>query len=73
MTGKFIKARVTDRELDLFITKKHGWKTLPPDKVYAMALELKRLRFILAELGKTQERVNREVLSEFKKGDQREV
>lgn len=69
MNHQGIKARVTDRELSTFVSQKYHWKTLTPDKVYAMALELQRLRFILAELGKTQERVNREIINESKKGD----
>lgn len=73
MNHQFIKQRLTDRELDTFVAQTYHWKTLPPDKVYAMALELKRLRFILAELGKTQERVNREIINESQKSDKREV
>jgi hypothetical protein len=55
--------------LQTFVSQKYHWKTLPPDKVYAMALELQRLRFIMTELGRTQERINRGMINELEKSD----
>lgn len=68
-----IKERVTDRELSMFISKRYHWKTLIPDKVYAMALELQQLRFVLKELGNHQALVNKELIDELKKSYKSEV
>lgn len=69
MNHQSIKPRLTDRDLQTFVSQKYHWKTLPPDKVYAMALELQRLRFIMTELGRTQERINRGMINELEKSD----
>jgi hypothetical protein len=61
-----VTQRITDKEIDLYLSRAEGWHTLYPERVYAMALELKHLRFIMKEFGVTQERLNRELLEAIK-------